>query len=294
MTNDSLDPTTGRPVHAGENGLAPGDHNVRPGDYSDAAGATTGTPGWAQPTTDEPPGAAFSPSGSDHQPSHSSQASDPAQGVTEKAKNVAGQAADEAAAVKDTAVEKAAQVKDVAVERGTDVANVAKEEFTRLTGDARTQLQTLWGQTSDQLRDQAATGKQQLADLLHALSAELGEMASKSTQDGPLTALAKQASHQGGQLSHWLSESDPSDVLVEIRRFARRRPFVFLAGAGIAGVLVGRLSRGLMAASDGPQPTRSSGYSDQPPDYDPAGGGTPTVPGDPYVAASTDLGGTLR
>ena len=149
--------------------------------------------------------------------------------------------------VKDAAASGAADVKETAMQRGGDVAAVAKDELGRVADEARTQLRSLWGQTSGQLREQASAGKHQLADLLHGLAGELGEMASKSDQAGPLTALARQGAQRGGELSHWLSTADPGDVMAEIRRFARRRPVLFLAGALAAGVVVGRLSRGLMA-----------------------------------------------
>ena len=175
--------------------------------------------------------------------------------VTNDTGSLAGQSTTEQVArgvdnVKETAASGAADVKDTAVQRGGDVAAVAKEELGRVTDEARTQLRSLWGQTSGQLRDQASAGKQQLADLLHGLAGELGEMASKSDQSGPLTALARQGAQRGGELSHWLSTADPGDVMVEIRRFARRRPVLFLAGALAAGVVVGRLSRGLMAQDE--------------------------------------------
>lgn len=176
----------------------------------------------------------------------------------DKAKEVAGHAKDRAADVKDTAVAKASEVKDVALERGGDVAAVAKDELSRLTGEARDQVQTLWSQASTQLRDQVDTGRHQLADLLHSLADELGEMASKSSQSGPVTSLAKQAAHRGGELSHWLANAEPNDLLNDIRRFARRRPVVFLGGAALAGVLVGRLGRGLMAAAQDNNDTTSS------------------------------------
>lgn len=163
---------------------------------------------------------------------------------------MAESAAEKAGAVAESAVAKAADVKDVALERGGDVAAVAKDELARLAHDARSQVQSLWSDASEQLRGQAASGQQQAADLLQSLAGELGEMASKSENGGPLTALAKQAAAKGGELSHWLANSEPSDVLTELRRFARRRPFVFLAGAALAGVVVGRLGRGLMAANE--------------------------------------------
>ncbi|HEY3340287.1 MAG TPA: hypothetical protein VGK18_17440 [Propionicimonas sp.] len=167
------------------------------------------------------------------------------------AKEAAGHAVEKAADVAGSAAEKAGELKDVALERGGDVAAVAKDELARLAHEARSEVQSLWSNASEQLRGQAATGQQQLSGLLHSLAGELGEMASRSENAGPLTALARQAAAKGGEWSHWLANSEPADVLAEVRRFARRRPFVFLASAAVAGVVVGRLGRGLMAASDG-------------------------------------------
>ena len=170
--------------------------------------------------------------------------------AVEKASSVAKAAADEVGAVAGSAVAKAAEVKDVALERGGDVAAVAKDELARLAHDARTEVQTLWSNTSEQLRVQASVGQKQAADLLHSLAGELGEMASKSENGGPLTSLARQAAAKGNEMSDWLANSEPTDVLTAVRRFARRRPFMFLASAAVAGVVVGRLGRGLMAAAE--------------------------------------------
>ena len=41
----------------------------------------------------------------------------------------------------------------------------------------------------------------------------------------------------------------PATCLDEIKRFARRRPMAFLALAAAAGVLVGRIGRGAVAAN---------------------------------------------
>ena len=157
---------------------------------------------------------------------------------------------DQASAVKDTAAAKAGDMKDVAAEGAGQVMAVGKDELARLTDEARGHVQSMWSQAGDQVREQTGTGIQQVSQLLHTLSAELGEMAAKSDQDGPLAALARQGAASGGRISHWLSQADPGDVLDEIRRFARRRPVVFLGGAALAGVVVGRLSRGLMAPDE--------------------------------------------
>jgi hypothetical protein len=160
--------------------------------------------------------------------------------------------------VKDTALSGAAETKDVALQRGGDTVAVAKDELAQLAQEARGHASNLWSQTSDQLREHALAGTRQLGDLLHSLSGELGHMASKSEQNGPVTAFARQASARGGSFSHWLSNADVDDLLLEVRRFARRRPFAFLVGAATAGVLAGRLSRGLMAGSETTQAVGSS------------------------------------
>ncbi len=272
MTNDRLDPITGRrvpgdpshdPTGVGENrtdtypGLGSADPTVSdPALSLDDTDPGLPTSGQADPTraldvdgeTGDTSAAGSVDEGDDP----------PRDQPAERARHVAGQAADEAAAVKDTALDAASEVKDAALQRGGDVADTAKDELNRLAGDARAQFQGLWGAASGQLVEQARSGQQQLAELVHSLADELGVMASRSDQDGPLTSLAKQAAQRGGALSHWLSNAEPRDVVSEIRRFARRRPFVFLASATLAGVVVGRLSRGLMAANDSPS-TASAG-----------------------------------
>lgn len=149
--------------------------------------------------------------------------------------------------VKDAAASAATDVREAVTDRAADVAEVVKNEAAQLTDEARGQLRDLVSQASGQVREQADTGRQQVADLLHSLAGELGEMASRSEQDGPVTALAKQAAHRTGELSHWLQQASTEDVLDELRRFARRRPATFLIGAAVAGVVVGRLTRGLLA-----------------------------------------------
>ena len=72
-------------------------------------------------------------------------------------------------------------------------------------------------------------------------------MASSSEESGPLTDLAHQASHKGGEIAHWLQVREPADVVEAVRSYARRRPVTFLALCGVAGVLAGRLTRSTVA-----------------------------------------------
>src|SRR3712207_3819283 len=78
--------------------------------------------------------------------------------------------------------------------------------------------------------------------------------------------LIQQAASKGSQIAQWLEDREPSDVLEELRRFARRRPVMFLALCGLAGVVAGRLTRGAVAANtsvDSPSTTPARAAYDQ-------------------------------
>ena len=50
-------------------------------------------------------------------------------------------------------------------------------------------------------------------------------------------------------MASWLENREPGDLLGEVQRFARNKPGTFLLLAAGAGVLAGRLTRGLTAGA---------------------------------------------
>ena len=63
--------------------------------------------------------------------------------------------------------------------------------------------------------------------------------------------MVQQVSARLSSASSWLGDRDPSSVLDEVKRFARRRPGTFILAAAITGIVVGRLTRALASnASD--------------------------------------------
>jgi hypothetical protein len=149
----------------------------------------------------------------------------------------------------DTAKSEATNVKDTAAGAASGVADVAKSEVSNVAGEAKYQVRNLVDQTRSELRGQASNQQSQLASTLNSWASELGSMASKSEDSGPMTDLAQEAARRGGEISHWLDTHEPADVLEEVKRFARRRPFAFLALAAAAGVVAGRVTRGAVAAN---------------------------------------------
>ncbi len=162
----------------------------------------------------------------------------------------------------DVAKDQAGQVKDTAVDAGMNVASTTKDEASNVLSEAQDQAKSMFHSVTSEVKDQVGSQQQKIAGAVHAMAKELGSMASSSSESGPLTDLAHQASRKGGEIAHWLENREPSDVLEEVKRFARRRPVMFLALCGAAGVLAGRITRGAVAAntsldSNGSGPTRA-------------------------------------
>lgn len=157
----------------------------------------------------------------------------------------------------DDAQSKAADVKDSAKEAGQHVADVAKDQASNVAAEAKHQAKDLVGQGKDELRQQAAQQQERVAGGLHSLSDELHAMARGSTDQGVAADLAREAADRTRAIATWLEQREPGDVLEEVRSFARRRPGAFLGIAAAAGVLVGRLGRGLKEGE--PEPARPTG-----------------------------------
>jgi hypothetical protein len=149
----------------------------------------------------------------------------------------------------ETAKSEAANIKDTAAGAASGVKDVAKGEVSNLAGEAKYQARNLMDQTRSQFRGQASNQQSQLASKLNSWASELGSMGAKSDDSGPMADLAQEASRRVGEISHWLDNHEPGDLLDEVKRFARRKPGTFLALAAAAGVVAGRLTRGAVAAN---------------------------------------------
>ena len=167
--------------------------------------------------------------------------------AADQGRRVADTAKEQAGQVKDTAVEQAGQVKDTAVEQGQQVAAQAKDQALQVKDQAVGSLKDIVGQGRTELTTQLGNSQNRLAEYVHSLSDELGTLVSKSDASGPITDLAHRGARTGGEIAHWLSEHEPADLLTEVTRFARRRPFAFLGASLLTGVVVGRVTRSLAA-----------------------------------------------
>jgi hypothetical protein len=187
--------------------------------------------------------------------------------------------------------DEAAEVGRTTAEAGRQVAETAREQAGQVAGEARRQARDLIGEARGQVTEQARNGQQKAAEGLRALADELRQMADRSDQHGPASDLAREAADKAADVAEWLSRREPGDLIEEVRGFARRRPGPFLLGAAFAGVLAGRLTRGVVDANrqdDAALPAPRTAYDRT---Y-PAGRPTP-MPYDPPPGAALPSQGPL-
>src|SRR6478672_6170858 len=168
--------------------------------------------------------------GTEPAPQHASYPSTPdgnskSQAAKEEASNVAGEAAS------------AAQ----------GVAQTAKDEAANVAHEAKANAQDLLEQAKSGLTSQAGTQQQKAAEGIRNISTQLHSMASAPDQQGMASDLVRQAAERTSSMATWLENREPGDLLNEVQRFARNKPGTFLLLAAGAGVLAGRLTRGLTA-----------------------------------------------
>jgi hypothetical protein len=180
--------------------------------------------------------------------------------------------------------DEAGQVGGAAADAGRHVADTAKEQAGEVAEQVRREAKDLYHQARGQVTEQAKGGQQKATEALRALAAELHEMTAGEHR-GPASDLAAQAAGRLDGLAGWLDNREPGDLVNEVRNFARRRPGAFLVGAALAGVLAGRLTRGVVDANrddSGSAPAPSPRLPAAPPaGYPPAVPAYPAAPPTP-------------
>ena len=121
-------------------------------------------------------------------------------------------------------------------------ASVASDEAKQVASDVRDQARGLLDETKNQVQDQSRTQRDRLVETLRTFGDDLDGMAQDG--NGLASGAAREVAQRVRTISERLDGREPSELLEDLRSFARRRPGMFLAGAVISGVVVGRLLRG--------------------------------------------------
>ncbi|WP_258803138.1 hypothetical protein [Pseudarthrobacter sp. NS4] len=155
---------------------------------------------------------------------------------------------------KEAAKEEASQVAGQAAGGAQNVAQAARLEAGNVASEAKSQAQGLLHQAKSGLGSQAGAQQQKAADGIRTISSQLQTMADAPEQQGAASDLVRQAAERASSVASWIEGKEPGALLNDVQSFARRKPGTFLLLAAGAGVLVGRLARGLQAGAPGTQP----------------------------------------
>lgn len=163
-----------------------------------------------------------------------------------------------------TTSETIGQVTDQAKETAGQVADQTKQAARHVVDTAREQAASRLGAQ----KDTAAAGLTSVAQALR----QTGDTLRQQDQMG-VTSYIDSAASQVEQFSNYLQNSDISQLVDDVERFARRRPALFIGGAFALGILGARFlksSRQQVAPSTnypmvrGDMYTRRQGIYDQP------------------------------
>ena len=163
--------------------------------------------------------------------------------VSETAKTQAG-------AVAGTAKDEAGNVAGAAAQAASEVAGTAKEQVAQVAGEAKNQLGALTTQAKAQVTEQAGLQTRKAAEGARGLADQLQGLARGEAPEGVAMDLVKDLSQRVQSLATKLENSEPQDLLDEVRRYARNRPGMFLIGAMAAGFVGGRLVKGATAEEE--------------------------------------------
>jgi hypothetical protein len=147
-----------------------------------------------------------------------------------------------------SAKDKAADAAQAGKQAAGEVASSAVDRAKDVAGEAQAQARNVVGEAQSQLREQAKAQHRNAVGTLRSLGDELSSMASNGDQSGQASALVGQAGERVHSVASWLDAREPGDLLGEARAYASRHPGTFVLGALAAGVLAGRLTRGVVAA----------------------------------------------
>lgn len=138
------------------------------------------------------------------------------------------------------------------------VGEQAGEQARQVAQTAKHETRTVLAEVRGSVRSQVDSQRTKAAQSLRSLGEEMREMA--SGRDDRFAGLMDQAAGRVQDASGWVETHEPSEVLRIVEDFARRRPGPFLAGATLAGLVTGRLTRSL---ASGAAPDHGNGNGDR-------------------------------
>jgi hypothetical protein len=165
-----------------------------------------------------------------------------------------------AQAVTHTAAEQAGEVGGAVREQAAEVATTARDHAVDVMGNAKNEGQEVIHRTRKAVEQEARQRTDDLARSSRRMGDNLVALAEGRPEDaGPVAGYARDAARRVDQFAERLESRGYDGVVEDLSGFARRRPGVFLAGAGILGFAVGRIIRSGGASSSSTPSSRPNG-----------------------------------
>lgn len=150
--------------------------------------------------------------------------------------------------------------KETARQEAGHVAGTARDEVANVAGEAQHQARNVLDDARVMIDEQSRSQRDRMVDFARSMGDDLEQMAHNGPR-GTTADLARQAASKVRHFGDRIDGREPSEILDDVRRFARQRPGTFLLGALAAGVVAGRLARGSKDARDGETHQGSSNTS---------------------------------
>lgn len=152
----------------------------------------------------------------------------------------------------DSAAEHASELKDTASDHAGELANTVKEQAGEVAHEAQHQGREVLEKAKQGLHDQAAARTSELSQSLRRLGGEVQALADgRPHEAGPVAGYVRQAATKVNEVAERVDREGVDGILEDVAEFGRRKPGVFLAAAGVAGFVVGRMIRAGRDASNG-------------------------------------------
>jgi hypothetical protein len=165
-----------------------------------------------------------------------------------------------AQAVTHTATEQASEVGGAVREQAAEVATTARDHAADVMGNAKNEGQQVVERTRQAMEQEARQRTDELARSARRMGDGLVALAEGRPEDaGPVAGYARDAARRVDQFAERLESRGYDGVVADLSSFARRRPGVFLASAGLLGFAVGRVIRSGGASSNGSGGSRPGG-----------------------------------
>ncbi|MFN8040153.1 MAG: hypothetical protein U0Q07_13160 [Acidimicrobiales bacterium] len=193
--------------------------------------------------------------------------------------------------------ERAAGAVDQATSAVGATAATARDELDAVASEASQHAEQLVREARREVADEADRQVRRAAGNLHTVADDVTALAEGRPREGAAaTTLARRGGEQLDRIATRLEHGGSQVLLSDVRRFARRRPGVFLVGALGAGFVVGRMLRnGAMAGANGNGNGSTSGNGDRAAGATDARWGaaglSATSPGDPILTPGGAAGG---